>query len=99
MVFTSLAKEDADKGYYGPLIPGQSAEKLPAACDMVAYCEMLPAQANKPASYTMHFSRRGHWPARSRISNFPAKIKNFDFAKVAHLVVPLEDKPQQTAAQ
>ena len=81
-VFTALAKvseNDAGTVIGGPMLSGQSAIKLPSACDIIGYAE---APANKKGKHTIHFRRRGHFFARSRFRGMPASVENFDYPAV-----------------
>ena len=95
VVFTALAKAsviaDAEDGGGqapgAPLIQGQTALKLPSACDVIGYCEEYRANA-KDLEYRVHFRKYRHFPARSRFSRMPAVVKNFDFKKVEAFLKP-----------
>jgi hypothetical protein len=80
VVFTSLdslKEEQGGSGYIGgPLIPGQSAIKLPASCDVIGYCE------EKGGKHTIHFRTHRNFRARSRFPKLPAKVVNFEFSDV-----------------
>ena len=87
VVFTALAKvaeNDAGLLVGGPMLSGQSAVKLPSACDIIGYAE---APASKKGKHTIHFRRRGHFFARSRFRGMPASVDDFDYAQVKeHLI-------------
>ncbi len=83
VVYTALAAVRQDDGgaiVGGPLIPGQSAVKLPSACDVIGYCE-APSSTKKPV-YTIHFRLKGHYFARSRFRGMPAAVPHFSFDAV-----------------
>jgi len=83
VVYTALAslkQDDAGTLTGGPLIPGQSAVKLPSACDVIGFCE-APVSAKKPV-YSIHFRRKGHYFARSRFRGMPASVPHFNFDAV-----------------
>lgn len=83
VVYTALAsvkQDDAGAISGGPLIPGQSAVKLPSACDIIGYCE-APVSAKKPV-YNVHFRRKGHYFARSRFRGMPAVVPHFSYDAV-----------------
>jgi hypothetical protein len=87
VVFTALARTDkADDGTVvgEPLMPGQSALKLPAACDVIGYCEVTTSK-NAP-QYKVHFRRHRHFMARSRFKGLPSTVEDFDFQQVSHLL-------------
>jgi hypothetical protein len=82
VVFTALAKvteNDAGVVMGGPMLSGQSAVKLPSACDIIGYAE---APATKKGKHTIHFRRRNHYFARSRFRGMPASVDNFDYSAV-----------------
>jgi hypothetical protein len=92
-VFTALAKvseNDAGAIVGGPMLSGQSAVKLPSACDIIGYAE---APASKKGKYTIHFRRRGHFFARSRFRGMPASVENFDYPVVQKHLVGDKKKP------
>lgn len=83
-VYTALAKIDVDAAGVaqgGPLIPGQSGQKVPSACDMIAYME-CKEKAQGKSVYRAHFRRRGCYPARTRYNSVPAMIENLTFEKL-----------------
>lgn len=89
VVYTSLAKVTESEGgttLGGPNLIGSTAEKLPSACDVIAYCEELPGSKPEAPRFRAHFRKHSYWVARSRFASFPAQIDNFTFAQVqAHL--------------
>lgn len=79
VVFTALDKlEKTESGGYvgGPLVPGQTAQKLPSACDVIGYCEETAGR------YQIHFRRHKHFPARSRFGRLPPKVVDFKFDEI-----------------
>lgn len=82
-VFTSLSKTEVAEGgnrvVGGPLMQGQTAVKLPSACDVIAFCECVPG---KPTRYITHFKPYKGFDARSRFRAMPDKVENFDFAQI-----------------
>lgn len=88
VVFTALDKVDkADDGTVigGPLIPGQTAKKLPSSCDVIGYCELAGGKNN--LNYRVHFRKYKAFDARSRFDGIPAQVENFNFADLEkHLV-------------
>jgi len=97
VVYTALAAIKQDDGgaiLGGPLIPGQSAVKLPSACDIIGYCE-APSSAKKP-TYTIHFRRRGHYFARSRFRGMPAAVPHFSYDAVQPYLNGDRKKPTTT---
>jgi hypothetical protein len=98
-VFTSLAKVDQDaagNAVGSPLIPGQSAYKLPSACDVIAFCEARDL-GKKQRKYLMHLKTHKYYPARSRFKALPSCIENFDFDEVAELVSPSQNQTTKAA--
>lgn len=87
VVFTALANVSKDTKEGGPQIPGSMAEKLPSACDVIAYIEVTDMGKDKPQKHTMHLRQRKQFFARSRFPQLPAAIENFDFHKIEHLLV------------
>jgi len=87
-VFTALAKVDAvaETGTVigGPLIPGQAAQKIPSACDIIGYCEEV--NTGKGIQYRVHFRRHKHFAARSRFPEIPPMMENFQFSQVESLL-------------
>jgi hypothetical protein len=91
-VFTSLARTDeADDGTLsgGPLIPGSTSEKLPSACELVAYCEQTGA-GNK-RRFRTHLRRYKHFAARFRVPTsvrhlVPDYMDDFSFQQVESLL-------------
>lgn len=82
VVFTALdhvRENDAGLLTGGPMLAGQTAGKLPSACDIVGYLE---APANKKGKYTAYFRRRSHYFARSRFRDLPATIEDFKYAEI-----------------
>lgn len=84
-VFTALAKtdkagDDASTVTGGPLVQGQTALKLPSACDVIGYCEEV--RAAKDSIYRIHFRKHRHFPAGSRFHGVPATVDNFNFADI-----------------
>lgn len=81
IVYTALDKID-DKTTHGlPNIQGSTATKLPAACDVVGYCE--EATAGNKSTYRVHFRRFGKYVARTRFNRMPRMVTNFNFGEVA----------------
>jgi hypothetical protein len=80
-VFTALSdvKTTENTTIGGPLIQGQTAKKLPSACDVIAYCEEIRA---KSSIYRMHLRRYGHFAAGSRFAKLPEIIDDFDFKNI-----------------
>jgi len=95
VVFTALAKAsiiaDAEDGGArtpgSPLIQGQTALKLPSACDVIGYCEEYRPNA-KDMKYRVHFRKYQTFPARSRFSRMPAVVESFDFKKIEDFLRP-----------
>ena len=82
-VFTALAKVDKandDTVIGGPLIQGQTALKLPSACDVIGYCEEI--RSAKDSIYRMHLRRHKHFAAGSRFPAIPPQLDNFNFADI-----------------
>ncbi len=79
-VFNALAKTDSsdDKKTLmgGPYIQGQSADKLPAACDVYGYVELYGD------THRVHFKKYRHFSARTRFKRMPAVMENFDYEDV-----------------
>jgi len=77
VVFNALAKtessEDRKKLFGGPYIQGQSADKLPSACDVYGYVELYGDQ------YRVHFKKYQHFPARTRFSRMPKMVTDFNY--------------------
>lgn len=85
VVYTALAKtSESESGAVlgGPNLIGSTAEKLPSACDVIAYCEELPGSKPEQPRFRAHFRKHSYWVARSRFSTFPAHLDNFTFAQV-----------------
>jgi hypothetical protein len=86
-VFTALAETDKgdDNAVTGePMLSGKSALKLPAACDVIGYCEVTTGK-NNPI-WRVHFRRHKHFMARTRFAGLPASVDNFDFEQIKHLL-------------
>jgi hypothetical protein len=85
VVYTALQKtvENEATGIVtgGPNLIGATAEKLPSACDVIAYCEETSTGKNE-SRYRVHFRKNGSWVARSRFQGFPPHLDNFNFAQV-----------------
>ncbi len=83
-VFTALAKVVTDSNGSAsmgmPMLTGQSAEKLPSSCDIIAYSEMRPG---KPPIYTTHFQKHGVFQARTRFASMPASVQNFGWEHIS----------------
>lgn len=88
VVFTALAKTDKSddgKTLIGePLIQGQSARKLPAACDVIGYCEESGGKNN--TVWRVHFRRHKHFAARSRFTELPRVVEDFHFNEVEQYI-------------
>lgn len=85
VVYTALAKTtESESGSVmgGPNLIGSTAEKLPSACDVIAYCEELPGSKPEAPRFRAHFRKHSFWVARSRFASFPAHLDNFTFAQV-----------------
>ena len=82
VVYIALSESDDAGG--GPVIPGKSAIKIPAACDVVGYCQAGTAKAGsqtKEPTYKVYFRRYGGFFARSRFKGVPPEVENFRFDK------------------
>lgn len=90
VVFTSLEKLEQDgdgKVFSGqPSITGAAATKLPSACDVLGFCELVPGKPDKDPTFRVYFSRYKLYKARSRFKAMPRHIDNFDFAEVRKLI-------------
>jgi len=95
VVYTALSKVDKDGKEAGPHLPGQSADKLPSACDVYAYVDVKDQGRDKPPRHTVYFRQRDIYPARTRFQGFPGSVENFKFNDIKHLlyVKPLPDEP------
>lgn len=86
VVYTALQKttENEQSGVItgSPNLIGQTAEKLPSACDVIGYCEEQPVPKGGEPKYRVHFRKHLYWPARSRFRGFPDHVDNFEFAQV-----------------
>jgi hypothetical protein len=88
-VYTALAKLDIfeDKTKHGgPLLSGQPAAKLPAACATVGYVELHGGKQHR-----VHLTKYMHWHARSRFKRLPKVYDGpFDifYSEIAHLLSP-----------
>lgn len=86
VVYTALSKlTESDSGSVsgGPALIGSMADKLPSACDVIAYFEETPPlQKGDRPTYRAHFRKYKFWPARSRFAAMPDHVDNFDFAAV-----------------
>lgn len=87
VVLTALANTAKESKEGGPAIPGSMAEKLPSACDVIAYAEVTDMGKDKPQKHVLHFRQRKQFFARSRFAHLPAQMENFSFEKVKHLLV------------
>lgn len=99
VVFTALAKVDKseDKSIIGePLIQGQSAKKIPSACDVIGYCEEVPGAKNAATKWCINFRRTGPYVARTRFQNLPAVVDNFDFSQVQQYLRGPNNNNQET---
>lgn len=87
VVYTSLAKtQESESGGIttgGPSLIGSMAEKMPSACDVIAFMEEVPAPKGEPPVYRAHFRKYRWWAARTRFSGFPDHVDNFAFDRVA----------------
>jgi len=82
VVYTALPKTvESDGGivYGKPNLVGGMADKLPSACDVIAYMEEL--RRKDTSTYRMHLRKHKHFAARSRFERMPAKFDNFNFAE------------------
>lgn len=82
VVFTALEKLETDAAGHtlgGPQLPGKTASMLPAACEIVGYCEA--GEGVKPV-YRTHFRRYRHFLAGTRFPAVPPVIDNFTFDKI-----------------
>jgi hypothetical protein len=92
VVYTSLAKQQlGENGSVisgGPNIIGSLAEKLPSACDVIAYLEEIPGSGRdkngklNPSTFRTYFRKYQKWQVRSRFGGFPDYVDNFQFAQV-----------------
>lgn len=86
IVYTALAKtetNDAGAIVNGlPALIGQTAEKLPSACDVVVYMEEQPVAKGEKPIYRAFFRRYRWWAARSRFSGFPDFLDNPSFSQL-----------------
>lgn len=83
--YTSLAKLSESEGSAttgGPALIGSMAEKLPSACDVIAYFEELPGMKDQPPIHRAFFRKYKWWPARSRFKTLPPHIDNFNFEEL-----------------
>lgn len=91
VVYTSLDKveqkgEGANAAVMGkPNITGSLADKLPSACDVIAYCEMITTGQQQQKVFRTHFTRRAPFDARARFA-FPDYVDDFDFARLVPLM-------------
>lgn len=82
VVYTSLAKlseSDGSATTGGPALIGSMAEKLPSACDVIAYMEEIPQPAPNPPIYRTFLRKYKWWQARSRFASLPPYIDAFNF--------------------
>lgn len=75
----SEVNENATHQVGGPLIPGKTQFKLPAACEMLGYVE---AGSGKDKRYRVHFERYKCFIAGARFGKLPRVIENFDFTEI-----------------
>lgn len=104
VVYTALEKTDqkgegagsAVEG--GPNMTGAMARKMPSACEVIAYCEVVPAmKPESPPIYRTYFRQHRQFAARSRFA-FPAYVDNFNFADLEPYMLPAaKTQPQQGA--
>lgn len=83
VVYTALPKTvESDSGivYGKPNLVGSMADKLPSACDVIAYMEEV--RRKEESKYVMHLRKHKHFAARSRFGRMPPKIDNFDFDEI-----------------
>lgn len=80
VVFIALAKTDSSEDGKtlagGPYIQGQSADKLPAACDVYGYVELYGD------THRVHFKKYRHFSARTRFNRMPGMMENFHYDDV-----------------
>ena len=82
VVYTALAalEEKGSTTVGGPLMSGASKVKLPAACDVIGYCEAYGGK-NKQ-QYRIHFQKHQNYEARTRFKMMPTIVENFNFAQM-----------------
>jgi AAA domain len=90
LVYTALAKWDEDTSKGGPLLPGQTKDMLPSACDVFAYTtaedQGSDKNGKKPLKYSLHTRGYKGYQARTRFRGMPASIVDFQFAKIQHVI-------------
>lgn len=95
VVFTALAKvkEGKTESVGMPDISGSAAIRLPASCDIIGYCEELPASRGLDnPTYRIHFRKKGAYMARTRFRGIPPYLDNFHFRDIAPICgVPLAE--------
>ena len=83
VIYTALPKTvESDSGivYGKPNLVGGMADKLPSACDVIAYMEEV--RRKEESKYVMHLRKHKHFAARSRFGRMPEKIDNFNFSEI-----------------
>lgn len=78
VVFTSLAeisKTDTQVLKGQPLVQSKARDKMPSACDVIAYME------HKGNKRLVHLEKSGPWDARSRFPQLPKHIEDFNFER------------------
>jgi hypothetical protein len=86
VVYTALDKtsdDDSGQTVGGPLIPGQSGQKVPSACDIICYAEMRK-RGKDEWQYRVHFRNYKHFPARVRSRyEVPSVMDDLTFKKLS----------------
>ena len=82
VVYTALAtiEEKGNTAVGGPLLSGASKVKLPAACDVIGYCEAITGK--NVQQYKIHFQNKPPYEARTRFKKLPGVVENFNFAEI-----------------
>lgn len=89
VVFTALARSELDASKVptgGPMLSGNTASKLPSACDVIGYCEV--ERTKRGSVYRIHFVKHGAFIARSRFPRMPAVVENFRFCEIEPYLQP-----------
>jgi len=90
VVFTALSKVDGEGTAVegSPDIVGKMARMLPSACDVIGFCENVPATSAKGKPlYRVHFQPYRVYPARTRFREIPGVVENFDFNNFSAIIV------------
>jgi len=78
VLWLALTKEGGEEGSLGGIsVPGQTATKAPARCDIWAYMEQINQGAKRPPTFRLHTQNYGGFKAGHRFgATLPAMIED-----------------------